>query len=34
MQPRRHFPALGPNVFNPQQQVPMMWPEKYSESTL
>jgi uncharacterized protein (DUF305 family) len=28
------FPALGPNVFNPQQQVPMMWPEKYSESTL
>ena len=27
-------PALGPMVFNPQQQIPMMWPDIDTESTL
>ena len=25
------FPAVGDNVFNPQQQFPMAWPDTYLE---
>ena len=25
------YPALGSRVFNPQQQIPMAWPESASE---
>jgi len=28
------FPALGPKVFNPQQQVPMTWPNDTIDSSL
>ena len=28
------FPALGPKVFNPQQQVPMTWPNHTIDSSL
>ena len=28
------FPALGPKVFNPQQQVPMTWPNNIIDSSL
>ena len=28
------IPAIGSNVFNPQQQIPMTWPKKTSESSL
>ena len=28
------FPALGPKVFNPQQQVPMTWPKNTIDSSL
>ena len=24
------YPLLGPMVFNPQQQIPMIWPESSS----
>ena len=24
------YPLLGPMVFNPQQQIPMIWPESNS----
>ena len=26
---KKAYPAVGPRVFNPQQQVPMTWPSTY-----
>ena len=28
------YPAIGPNTFNPQQQIPMVWPEDSKETSL
>jgi uncharacterized protein (DUF305 family) len=28
------YPAIGPNTFNPQQQIPMVWPENSKETSL
>lgn len=28
------YPAIGPNTFNPQQQIPMAWPEDSKETSL
>tara|TARA_Y100000022_G_scaffold200483_1_gene216095 strand:+ start:241 stop:2457 length:2217 start_codon:yes stop_codon:yes gene_type:complete len=28
------YPAIGPNTFNPQQQIPMVWPEDSKDTSL
>ena len=28
------YPALGPGVFNPQQQIPLIWPNDASDASL
>jgi hypothetical protein len=33
-QAAKAFPASGPEVFNPQQQVPLIWPNDVIDSSL